>query len=107
MEELKIEVITDLSTIPSKIESNAEELKKLLVPRLEYYNNLVVTEDGIRDAKSDKAISRPLRNSGSIISYLLTTIKIAEKSRNFNLDTKAIFSSQYVRDSIKNLTYYR
>lgn len=63
MEELKIEVITDLSTIPSKIESNAEELKKLLIPRLEYYNNLVVTEDGIRDAKSDKANLNKLKDA--------------------------------------------
>lgn len=46
---------TDLSAIPSVIEFNFEELKSEITERLEYYNKLVVTEDGIKQAKSDKA----------------------------------------------------
>ena len=40
--------------LPQSI-ANLEQLKEELVPRLEKYNNLVVTEDSIKDAKADKA----------------------------------------------------
>lgn len=48
-------VKTDLSVLPASIEFNAEELKEELAPKLKYYNSLVITEDGIKDAKSDKS----------------------------------------------------
>ena len=41
-------------TIPQQIE-NLEQLKAELEPKLEYYNNLAVTDDGIKEAKSDRA----------------------------------------------------
>ena len=40
--------------LPQSI-ANLEQLKEELVPRLEKYNNLVVTEDSIKAAKADKA----------------------------------------------------
>ena len=52
---MDLKIQTDLSTLPSAIEFNFEELKSEISERLEYYNNLVVTEDGIKNAKSDKA----------------------------------------------------
>lgn len=52
---MQLNVTTDLTVIPHSIEWNYEELKTQLVDRLEYYKNLVVTEDGIKAAKSDKA----------------------------------------------------
>ena len=49
-------------TIPQAIE-NIEALKQELSPKLEYYNNLVVTEDSIKDAKSDKAKLNKLKTA--------------------------------------------
>lgn len=49
-------------TIPQQIE-NLEQLKTELAPKLEYYNNLVVTEDSIKDAKSDKAKLNKLKTA--------------------------------------------
>lgn len=46
--------------LPQNIE-NLAELKAELIPRLEKYNNLVVTEDSIKDAKADKAALNKLK----------------------------------------------
>ena len=48
-------MLTDLSVLPQKIEFNFEELKADLTPKLDYYKNLIVSEDGIKEAKADKA----------------------------------------------------
>jgi hypothetical protein len=48
--------------LPQKIE-NLEQLKAELAPRLEKYNNLVVTEDSIKAAKEDKANLNKLRKA--------------------------------------------
>ena len=55
---------TDLAKVmPKSIEFNHEELKKELVARLDKYNNLVVTEDGISEAKKDRANLNKLRTA--------------------------------------------
>ncbi len=46
---------TDLSVLPKCIEFNAEDLKRELQPKLDYYKSMVVTEDGIKEAKVDRA----------------------------------------------------
>ena len=48
--------------LPQSIE-NLEQLKKELVPKLEKYNNLVVTEDSIKAAKDDKAALNKLKKA--------------------------------------------
>lgn len=40
--------------LPAEI-SNFEELRQALIPKLEFYRNLVVTEESIKSAKSDRA----------------------------------------------------
>ena len=60
---MEIKVITDLSVIPQKIDFNSEELKSELAPKLEFYKNLVVTEDSIKDAKSDRAKLNKLKSA--------------------------------------------
>lgn len=52
---MEFKITTDLSNVPEKIEFNFEELKNEISERLTYYENLVVTEDKIKEAKSDKA----------------------------------------------------
>ena len=52
---MEFKLITDLSQLPQVVEFNAEELKAELSEKLTYYKNLVVTEDAIREAKSDRA----------------------------------------------------
>ena len=52
---MEFKMLTDLSVLPQKIEFNFEELKADLIPKLDYYKNLVVSEDGIKEAKADKA----------------------------------------------------
>lgn len=52
---MELVVETDLSVLPQKIEWNFDDLKAQISPKLDYYNNLVVTEDGIKAAKADKA----------------------------------------------------
>lgn len=47
-------------TIPQAIE-NIQLLKQELTDRLDYYKSLVVTEDGIKDAKADKAALNKLK----------------------------------------------
>lgn len=61
---LELRVDTDLqTTLPSEISFNFEELKTELAERLEHYNNLIVTEDGIKEAKSDRAKLNKLRSA--------------------------------------------
>ena len=48
--------------LPQSIE-NLEQLKKELIPKLEKYNNLVVTEDSIKAAKDDKAQLNKLKKA--------------------------------------------
>jgi len=48
--------------LPQSIE-NLEQLKGELIPKLEKYNNLVVTEDSIKAAKDDKAALNKLKKA--------------------------------------------
>ena len=48
-------VKTDLGAFPQSIDFNFEEIKSELEEKLIKYKNLVVTEDGIKAAKADKA----------------------------------------------------
>lgn len=58
---LEMRMTTDLATaLPKEIGFNFEELKGELTKRLEHYNNLVVTEDAIKEAKDDRANLRKL-----------------------------------------------
>lgn len=52
---MEFKQITDLAVLPPEIEFNFEELKKELTDGLQKYQGLVVTEDGIKDAKADRA----------------------------------------------------
>ena len=52
---MEFTVKTDLNQLPKTIDFNFEEMKSGLSEKLTYYNNLVVTEDSIKDAKDDKA----------------------------------------------------
>lgn len=60
---MEVKIITDLSVIPQEIEFNSAEIKSELAPKLEFYKNLVVTEDSIKDAKSDRAKLRKLKSA--------------------------------------------
>lgn len=53
---------TGTVTIPQAIE-NVQALKAELSERLTYYGSLIVTEDGIKDAKSDKAALNKLKTA--------------------------------------------
>lgn len=52
---MDLKIYTDLSILPSVIDFNFEELRSEIEARLVKYNNLVVTESDIKNAKSDKA----------------------------------------------------
>lgn len=60
---MEFKISTDLSTIPKRIEFNSAELKSWLSERLGYYKSLVITEEGIKDAKSDRAKLNTLREA--------------------------------------------
>ena len=60
---MEFKLITDLTQLPQTVEFNVEELKNELTEKLAYYENLVVTEDAVRDAKSDKAKLNKLRTA--------------------------------------------
>lgn len=60
---MEVKIITDLSVIPQEIEFNSEEIKSELAPKLEFYKNLVVTEDSIKSAKSDRAKLNKLKSA--------------------------------------------
>lgn len=52
---MEFEIRTDLTVIPKNIDFNYDELKQELRQQLEFYNNLVVNENEIAAAKSDRA----------------------------------------------------
>lgn len=52
---MEFQIITDLSTLPKAIDFNFEAMKEELDAKLEHYRSLVVTEDGIKGAKEDRA----------------------------------------------------
>lgn len=56
-------ITTDLSVMPENIEFNFEEMKSELSAKLETYNALVVTEDSIKEAKSDRANLNKLKTA--------------------------------------------
>ena len=75
METTEIRMITDLDTaVPQSIDFNFEEVKTWLGENLAAYRNMVVTEDGIAAAKSDKAKIRK-------ISSAISEQRIAVKKR--------------------------
>lgn len=61
---LELRMTTDMqAATPAEIGFNFEELKAELAERLDHYNGLVVTEDGIKDAKADRAKLNKLRTA--------------------------------------------
>ena len=61
---LEMRMETDLQkALPAEIGFNFEELKGELAEKLEHYNTLVVTEDGIKEAKDDRAKLNKLRTA--------------------------------------------
>ena len=61
---MEMRMTTDLETaLPAEIGFNFEELKTELTARLDHYNTLVVTEDAIKEAKTDLANLRKLRDA--------------------------------------------
>lgn len=54
---------TDLETLPKTIEFNFDDLKQQLAASLEMYTGMVVTEDGIKGAKEDRARLNKLREA--------------------------------------------
>ena len=64
MEMLELRMTTDLETaLPAEIGFNFEELETELKQRLEHYNQMVVTEDAVKEAKEDLANLRKLREA--------------------------------------------
>lgn len=75
METTEIRMITDLDkAVPQSLDFNFEEVKAWLSENLAAYRNMVVTEDGIAAAKSDKAKIRK-------ISSAISEQRIAVKKR--------------------------
>ena len=75
METTEIRVITDLDkAVPQSIDFNFEEVKAWLSENLAVYRNMVVTEDAIAAAKTDKAKIRK-------ISSAISEQRIAVKKR--------------------------
>lgn len=61
---LELVMKTDMAkAIPERIDFNFEELKAELAERLDHYNKLIVTEDGIKEAKEDRAKLNRLRTA--------------------------------------------
>lgn len=58
---LEFELLTDMRSFPRRIDFNFEALRDALAERLELYRGLVVTEDGIKGAKEDRARLNKLR----------------------------------------------
>ena len=64
METLEFVMQTDLSTaLPAVLEFNYDTLKSALAARMDLYRGLVVTEDGIKAAKQDRADLNKLREA--------------------------------------------
>lgn len=61
---MEMRMTTDLqATLPAEISFNFDELQVELTERLHHYNNLVVTEDAIKEAKTDLANLRKLKDA--------------------------------------------
>lgn len=60
---MEFQIRTDLAVIPKTIEFNFVEIKKELAGNLEKYQNMVVTEDAIKDAKADRAKLNKLKEA--------------------------------------------
>ena len=60
---MEFKISTDLTTIPQNIIFNFDELKTTLDTNLEHYRSLVVTEDAIKSAKSDRAKLNKLKTA--------------------------------------------
>ena len=62
---MEFRMMTDLSTAlkPQEISFNYDELKTQLAEKLEKYKGLLVTEDGIAEAKKDRALLRKVRDA--------------------------------------------
>lgn len=61
---MELNVTTDLAkAIPSEISFNFVELKAELTERLDHYNRLVITEDGIQEGKADRAKLNKLKTA--------------------------------------------
>lgn len=61
---MEFKMQTDLAVaIPKEFIFNFEELETELTERLHYYNNLVITEDSIKEAKDDLAKLRKLKEA--------------------------------------------
>lgn len=58
---MEFQITTDLSTLPQAIDFNFEAMKSELDTKLEHYRSLVVTEDGIKEAKEDRAALNKLK----------------------------------------------
>ena len=64
METLEFVMQTDLATaLPAVLEFNYDTLKSALAARMDLYRGLVVTEDGIKAAKQDRADLNKLREA--------------------------------------------
>lgn len=60
---MEFQIRTDLAVIPKTIEFNFVEIKKELAGNLEKYQDMVVTEDAIKDAKADRAKLNKLKEA--------------------------------------------
>lgn len=60
---MEFQITTDLTGLPKVIDFNFEALKSELDVKLEYYRDLVVTESGIKAAKSDRAALNALKKA--------------------------------------------
>ena len=60
---MEFQIRTDLEVIPKTIEFNFAEIKKELAGNLEKYQNMVVTEDAIKDAKAYRAKLNKLKEA--------------------------------------------
>ena len=61
-----------LETLPKTIDFNFEELKGQLAESLALYTGLVVTEDGIKGAKEDRAKLNKLREDMGTALIIIT-----------------------------------
>ena len=70
---MEFRMTTDLSVMqPKELTFNFEELYEAISEKTEKYRNLIVTEDGIAEAKKDRANLRKLADA-------LNSEKIAQK----------------------------
>ena len=60
---LELHMTTDIDTLPRELSFNFDEIMAELDTQLERYRNLIITEDGIKDAKADLAKLRKLKDA--------------------------------------------